>query len=155
MKRIILVVLIFVCLTVIMAEVMKRHGKDCKVEVKAIKESEPQEDNNGQFYYTVPEAGGFTFTPDTAVTKLSINDNEKSEAAESISISNDQANSFSDILSIPSPSNIIIMNPEGKQAIIDFGGDKVTYSGDLPVDESAKIFFEYVFKKYINECKRG
>ncbi len=42
------------------------------------------------------------------------------------------------------------------QAIIDFSGDKVTYSGELPVDEAAKVFFEAVmgFVKEARECKQ-
>jgi len=41
------------------------------------------------------------------------------------------------------------------EAIIDFSGDKVTYSGDLPVDEAAKIFFDAVmgYVKEAKECK--
>ncbi len=41
------------------------------------------------------------------------------------------------------------------QAIIDFSGDKVTYSGDLPVDEAAKVFFDVVmgFVREARECK--
>ncbi len=41
------------------------------------------------------------------------------------------------------------------QAIIDFSGDKVTYSGDLPVDEAAKVFFDAVmgYVKEARECK--
>jgi len=41
------------------------------------------------------------------------------------------------------------------QAVIDFSGDKVTYSGDLPIDESAKIFFDFVMGFVIEarECK--
>jgi len=38
------------------------------------------------------------------------------------------------------------------QAIIDFSGDKVTYSGDLPVDEAAKVFFDAVMG-YVQEAK--
>jgi hypothetical protein len=37
------------------------------------------------------------------------------------------------------------MHPDGREATIDFGGDEVIYSGDLPIAESAKIFFECVF----------
>ena len=38
-------------------------------------------------------------------------------------------------------------------ARINFGGDTVTYSGELPVVESARIFFDYVgFLK--QECKK-
>jgi hypothetical protein len=34
-------------------------------------------------------------------------------------------------------------HPDGREAVIDFGKDgKVSYSGELPVDESAKLFFE-------------
>lgn len=41
------------------------------------------------------------------------------------------------------------------QAVIDFSGDKVTYSGDLPIDESARIFFDFVMGFVIEarECK--
>lgn len=41
------------------------------------------------------------------------------------------------------------------EAIIDFSGDKVTYSGDLPVDEAAKVFFDAVlgYVKEAEECK--
>ena len=46
---------------------------------------------------------------------------------------------------------IIIQGKDGREAIIDFSGDKVTYSGELPIDESAKLFFEYVFGTYIVE----
>jgi len=41
-----------------------------------------------------------------------------------------------------SPSAITFENENRLQAIIDFGGESVTYSGDLPVDESARMFFE-------------
>lgn len=34
-----------------------------------------------------------------------------------------------------------------KSATIDFGGDKVTYSGDLPVDDAAKVFFDAVLRQ--------
>jgi hypothetical protein len=48
---------------------------------------------------------------------------------------------------------ISIYAPSGKHFNIDFSGDKVTYSGDLPVDEGAKIFFDAVFKIYSEHCK--
>ena len=42
-----------------------------------------------------------------------------------------------------SPSrNLILTHEDGRKATIDFSGDSVIYSGDLPVEESAKIFFE-------------
>ena len=47
----------------------------------------------------------------------------------------------------------IFINKEGKEVAIDFSGKKVTYSGDLPVDESAKILFDSVFKMYMAECE--
>ena len=46
-----------------------------------------------------------------------------------------------------SPSNLVLMC-DGREAVIDFGGDEVTYSGDLPVDEAAKIFFDAVFSNF-------
>jgi len=46
------------------------------------------------------------------------------------------------------PRMITLCSPDGKQATIDFGGDAVVYSGDLPVDESAKIFFDAVFSYF-------
>lgn len=39
---------------------------------------------------------------------------------------------------------ILGSNDGRKRAEIDFCGDKVKYSGDLPVDESAKVFFDAV-----------
>ncbi len=38
------------------------------------------------------------------------------------------------------------------EAVINFSGDKVTYSGDLPVDEAAKIFFDVVMG-YVKEAR--
>lgn len=42
------------------------------------------------------------------------------------------------------PRQMLFDNDAGKQAIIDFSGNVVTYSGDLPVEESARLFFEAV-----------
>jgi len=42
-------------------------------------------------------------------------------------------------------TTITLPSSDGREAIIDFGGDAVIYSGDLPIDESAKIFFEEMF----------
>ena len=54
-------------------------------------------------------------------------------------------------------TNITIGNDT--QAVIEFGGDQVEYSGELPVSDAAKIFFE-CFKEYWDghfkqEYKRG
>lgn len=35
-------------------------------------------------------------------------------------------------------------SPDGRKAVLDFGGDEMTYSGDLPVAESAKMFFDEI-----------
>jgi len=40
--------------------------------------------------------------------------------------------------------NIKLTNPEGKSATIDFSSDAIIYGGDLPVEESAQIFFEHI-----------
>lgn len=39
-------------------------------------------------------------------------------------------------------STIEINNPEGKKLKLDFNGDKLVTSGDLPYDEASKIFIE-------------
>ena len=44
---------------------------------------------------------------------------------------------------------ITLSNPEGLEAHIDFNGDKVVYTGDLDVDEAAKMFFDHVLKYYV------
>jgi hypothetical protein len=38
---------------------------------------------------------------------------------------------------------------DGKQAVLDFCGEEVKYSGDLPMDESAELFFQYVVKRVV------
>lgn len=43
--------------------------------------------------------------------------------------------------------NFLLSNADGKTAVIDFSGQAVTYSGDLPVDEAAKIFFDAVMRQ--------
>jgi len=46
---------------------------------------------------------------------------------------------------------VIVFSNGDKKAVIDFSGDKVVYKGDLPVDKSAKMFFEgllYYFNRY-------
>lgn len=51
------------------------------------------------------------------------------------------------------PMAVLSFNKGDKEAAIDFDGDEVTYSGDLPVDESAKLFFEAVFQRLKPRCK--
>jgi hypothetical protein len=46
-----------------------------------------------------------------------------------------------------------MQNADGKQAHVDFGGDAVTYSGDLPFDESAKLLFDALFQQFKPRCK--
>jgi len=41
-----------------------------------------------------------------------------------------------------SSNNIIFSSPDGRTAEIDYGGKEITYSGDLSVSESAKLFFD-------------
>lgn len=50
------------------------------------------------------------------------------------------------------PRTIRLQREDGKQAIIDFSGDTVTFSGELSVDEAAKIFFQAV-GGYLKEAK--
>ena len=56
-------------------------------------------------------------------------------------------------ISAPPCSVISIRSPSGKQADIDFSGDVIVYKGDLPVAESARIFFDAVFAIYKKEIK--
>ena len=42
----------------------------------------------------------------------------------------------------PPSSSITFVPPDGRSALIDFGGESIVYSGDLSVDVSAKLFFE-------------
>lgn len=48
------------------------------------------------------------------------------------------------------PPTVFQLSANGRTAYIDFGGDAVKYSGDLPIDESAKVFFEAVMQQYLN-----
>lgn len=48
-------------------------------------------------------------------------------------------------IALPMPArNIVLTNGQGLRAVIDFSGDRVTFSGDLPVDEAAQKFFDAV-----------
>ena len=48
----------------------------------------------------------------------------------------------------PNSFHTFTMSFNGRTASVDFGGDKVTYGGDLAVDESAKVFFDAVMKQW-------
>ncbi len=39
---------------------------------------------------------------------------------------------------------VTLYGKDGRKAVLDFSGDEVTYSGDLPVSEAAKVFFDHV-----------
>ena len=52
----------------------------------------------------------------------------------------------------PEPT-IKLRSPDGREAIIDFGGEEITYSGNLPVSEGAKLFFDAVFKHFFEARK--
>lgn len=46
---------------------------------------------------------------------------------------------------------LILMSTDNRSATIDFSGDSVVFSGELPVEDAAKIFF-YSFKSlWLNE----
>jgi hypothetical protein len=56
-------------------------------------------------------------------------------------IKNDVVGQFT----FPKPTRTVVFtNDSGKRAVIDFSGDSVTFSGDLPIDEAAQIFFKAV-----------
>ncbi len=53
-------------------------------------------------------------------------------------------------------TTLAFVSPDGRRAEIDFGGDNVTCSGDLPVEESAKMLFEaYGSLMPKCECDKG
>lgn len=59
------------------------------------------------------------------------------------------------ILSVPyPPSNIVITSPDGRAATIDFGGKEIIYSGDLPVAESARLFFDAFVGLFNKRCEQ-
>lgn len=47
---------------------------------------------------------------------------------------------------------IQISNPSGKILLLDFNGDKLVTSGNLPLDEAARTMFELMFQ-YWKEAK--
>ena len=49
------------------------------------------------------------------------------------------------------PLSIVFRADDGKESTILFTEDGVTYSGDVTTDESAKMFFNLFWKKYILE----
>jgi len=51
------------------------------------------------------------------------------------------------------PAHTVVLDNGHKKAIIDFDGDKVTYSGDLRIGEAAKLFFEAVCQLMRVRCK--
>lgn len=51
------------------------------------------------------------------------------------------------------PTRTLALHNGDKEAHIDFGGDEITYSGDLPIDEAAKLVFEAVFQQLNPRCK--
>jgi hypothetical protein len=42
----------------------------------------------------------------------------------------------------PPPTSLTFTGDEGRKATLDFSGEEIIYSGDLPVDESARKLFE-------------
>jgi hypothetical protein len=47
------------------------------------------------------------------------------------------------------------MSPDGRKAVIDYGGGEVTYSGDLPVSEGAKLLFNAIGGLLLAELQRS
>lgn len=59
------------------------------------------------------------------------------------------------VLSISANYNTLnFTSPDGRTAVIDFSGESITYEGDLPVSESAKLFFEAYGNLVVVECKK-
>lgn len=63
------------------------------------------------------------------------------------------ANGAVTIANLKAPQTIVLTNADKKSATIDFEGDTVKYSGDLPVDEAAKVNsgrFSVIFERKFN-----
>ena len=57
-----------------------------------------------------------------------------------------------DPLSLTRWCTLTFVGKDGKEAVLDFCGEKLTYSGDLGVDEPARLFFEALMEN-IAVCK--
>ena len=57
------------------------------------------------------------------------------------------------VIDFPAPewTTLTFTGPDGRSATIDFGGDEIIYTGDLPVAESTRLFFE-AFRNLCPEC---
>ncbi len=51
------------------------------------------------------------------------------------------------------PTRNLILDNGKQEAVINFDGDEVTYSGDLPVSESAKLMFNALFQQFKPRCR--
>lgn len=49
---------------------------------------------------------------------------------------------YCSIANVDPGAKLTFTAPDGRSATIDFGGGKVTYSGELSVDESGRMFFD-------------
>jgi hypothetical protein len=54
----------------------------------------------------------------------------------------------------PAPRTIKFDNGKGQYATIDFSGPTVTYSGNMKVDESARMFFDLMLKSIFKPCEK-
>jgi hypothetical protein len=52
-------------------------------------------------------------------------------------------------LTISPPVELVIHSPDGRSAQINWAGEKVTFSGDLPLEEAAQRFFELYGQRFI------
>jgi hypothetical protein len=56
------------------------------------------------------------------------------------------------VVSASSFHTLTFVNPQGKEAVLDFSGDRIKYGGELSVDSSAKIFFEALQENRMYFC---
>jgi hypothetical protein len=52
------------------------------------------------------------------------------------------------------PRSVVFTSPAGGRATIDFSGDALRVTGDLPLDEAALELFEYMQGMYNSERRR-
>lgn len=63
------------------------------------------------------------------------------------------ANGAMSIVASYTTRTMTLRSPDDKIAKIDFSGSEVAYSGDLPVSDAAKIFFNHVMRYQTQVCQ--
>ena len=69
-------------------------------------------------------------------------------------VTQDSADYAVNMVTISTGSTITIQAPDGRSLTLDFGGDTLRTSGDLPLDDAGKRFAEFAHF-HVNNCDDG